>query len=159
MIQLTWEAGLAFVYDIETFNVLRTFAYAGEGWGLAAYEGGLILTDGSADLRFLDPQTFQEIGRVTVTDEGKPVSNLNELEFIRGEVFANIWFQNRIARIDPKSGKVISWLDLTDLVPPAYRGSKHAVLNGIAYDNRQDRLFVTGKLWPKLYEIKVGERK
>ncbi|MCH2204399.1 MAG: glutaminyl-peptide cyclotransferase [Lentisphaerales bacterium] len=158
LIQLTWHAGVAFVCDIEKFNVLKAFAYSGEGWGLTANDDNFIMSDGSAELRFLDPKTFKEVKKITVTDEdGKPVKNLNELEFIDGEIFANVWMKNKIARIGPESGKVNAWIDLIDLVPPEHKGSDEAVLNGIAYDSKNDRLFVTGKLWPELYEIKISK--
>jgi glutamine cyclotransferase len=114
------------------------------------------MSDGTADLRFLDPDTLKELGRVTVTDEGRPVVNINELEYVKGEVLANIWQTNRIARIDPTTGKVTGWIDLTGLLSDADRADEPVdVLNGIAYDAKSDRLFVTGKLWPKLYEIKL----
>ena len=115
----------------------------------------LILSDGTSVLRLLDPSTFKEVGKIRVTDRGKPVLNLNELEYIHGEIYANIWQTDRIARISPATGTVLEWIDLSGLRPPGVRQNGDAVLNGIAYDNRQDRLFVTGKLWPKLYEIRL----
>ena len=159
LVQLTWHAGKAFVYDNGSFELQRIFTYSGEGWGLTTDEHGFILTDGSANLRFLDPQTFQEVRRVTVVDGVRLVRALNEIEFVRGEVFANVWGMNRIARIAPQSGRVVGWIELDGLVPPEYRHNREAVLNGIAYDAAQDRLFVTGKFWPKIYEIKVVSRK
>ncbi len=155
LIQLTWETHIAFVYDRATFRLLRTFHFDGEGWGLTHEGKSLILSDGTATLRFLDPVTFKETRRVTVTDHGKPVLQLNELEFIRGEIYANIWHSDRIARISSATGKVVGWIDLTGLLPANQRSSTEAVLNGIAYDAARDRLFVTGKLWPKIFEIKV----
>ena len=155
LIQLTWQSHVAFVYDRASFHLLRTFQYDGEGWGLTEDGKDLILSDGTATLRFLDPATFREVRRVTVKDRGAPVKNLNELEFIHGEIYANIWYTDRIARISPATGKVLGWIDLTGLLPEADRSGRDAVLNGIAYDAQHDRLFVTGKLWPKLFEIKI----
>jgi glutamine cyclotransferase len=155
LIQLTWENHTALVYDRFSFRLLRTFAYTGEGWGLTQDGKSLILSDGSATLRFLDPATFRETRRVTVTDEGKPVTELNELEFVHGQIYANIWHTDRIARISPATGKVIGWIDLSGLLPRSQRSGAEAVLNGIAWDAEHDRLFVTGKLWPKLFEIKI----
>jgi glutamine cyclotransferase len=154
LVQLTWLHGKGFVYDKETFRLEREFNFAPEGWGLA-YDGKrLILSDGTPALRFLDPATFKETGRLTVTDAGGPVENLNELEVVRGEILANIWMKNVIARIDPATGRVKGWLDLDALVKANQSYNTDAVLNGIAYDAKGDRLFVTGKLWSKLYEIR-----
>ncbi len=156
LFELTWQSHIGFVYDLSTFTPFASFTYPGEGWALTADGHRLIMSDGTPVLRFIDPETVKEIGRVTVTDEGRPVQNLNELEYVKGEVFANIWRTNRIARIDPKTGKVRGWIDLTGLMaglpPPDQTDS---VLNGIAYDAEHDRLFVTGKLWPSLFEIKL----
>ena len=159
LIQLTWHAGDALVYDLETFKALPSFSYDGEGWGLTTNKDGFILSDGTAELRFLDPKSFKEVKRLKVTDKGKEIKKLNELEFIDGKIFANVWLTNKIAKIDPNSGKVLAWIDLSNLVPQEHRGSNEAVLNGIAYDEENDRLFVTGKLWPKLYEIKLIKKK
>ena len=155
LIQLTWTSGLGFVYDSFSFALRRTFHYKGEGWGLTHDAKALILSDGSAVLHFLDPSSFREVRRISVVDDkGKPVSNLNELEYVRGEIYANVWQTDRIVRISPRTGKVLGWIDLTGLMEkPA---DPDAVLNGIAYDAKGDRLFVTGKLWPKLFEIRVG---
>ena len=154
LIELTWRSQVGLVYDLATFKQNRTFSYVGEGWGLTHDDTSLIMSDGSAALRFLDPVTFAERHRLMVTDGGLPVPHLNELEFVKGEVYANIWQTNFIARIDPGSGVVIGWIDLTGLLSIAdSRGVD--VMNGIAYDAAQDRLFVTGKLWPKLFEIKI----
>jgi glutamine cyclotransferase len=154
LVQLTWLHGKGFVYDKETFRLEGEFGFAPEGWGLA-YDGKrLILSDGTDELRFLDPVTFKETGRLAVTDGGVPVKRLNELEIVRGEILANIWMKNVIARIDPATGKVKGWLDLDALVKANQGGDTDAVLNGIAYDAKGDRVFVTGKLWPKLYEIR-----
>lgn len=155
LIQLTWQSHVALVYDRFSFRLLHTFSYGGEGWGLTQNGKTLILSDGSAALRFIDPETFHEIRRITVKDHGKPVTELNELEYIHGEVYANIWHSDRIARIAPATGKVLGWIDPSGLLPASQRASKEAVLNGIAYDAVHDRLFVTGKLWPKIFEIKV----
>ncbi|MEO5820408.1 MAG: glutaminyl-peptide cyclotransferase [Vicinamibacteraceae bacterium] len=154
LFQLTWQSNVAFVYDLATFNLAKTMRFPGEGWGLAASPEGLILSDGSADLRVLDPETFRETRRVTVRDGDTPIDQLNELEFVRGEVWANVWHTNRIARIAPQTGRVVGWIDLSGLMG-MYRLDPEAVLNGIAYDAASQRLFVTGKLWPKLFEIQV----
>jgi glutaminyl-peptide cyclotransferase len=155
LVQLTWESHTALVYDRATFRLLRTFPYDGEGWGLTQDGKNLILSNGTATLRFIDPSNFQEQRRILVKDRGKPVTQLNELEFVHGEILANIWHSDRIARISPKSGKVVGWIDLTGLLPESQRSSHEAVLNGIAYDAANDRLFVTGKLWPRIFEIKL----
>jgi glutamine cyclotransferase len=155
LVQLTWRSNVAFVYDLASLVVRRTFRYSGEGWGLTRDQEGFILSDGTDQLRFLDPHTFREIRRVSVTDGGVPVRDLNELEFIRGEVYANVWHSDRIARISPQSGHVVRWIDLRGLVSTGYRLDPEAVLNGIAYDAVADRLFVTGKLWPSLFHIAV----
>ena len=159
LFELTWRSEVGFVYDLKTLKPIGKFSYRGEGWALTHDDKRLIMSDGTAVLRFLDPRTLMETGRVEVTDDGKPVAMLNELEFVKGEVFANVWQTNRIARIDPVSGKVVGWIDLTGLLPKSIEpADRDAVLNGIAYDAARDRLFVTGKLWPKLYEIKLVKR-
>ena len=155
LIQLTWETHLALVYDRATFQQLRTFSYTGEGWGLTQDGKSLILSDGTAQLRFLDPATFHELRRITVRDHGKPITQLNELEYIHGQVFANIWHSDRIARIDPATGRVAGWIDLSGLLPKSERSNPEAVLNGIAWDEQNQRLFVTGKLWPRIFEIRI----
>lgn len=155
LIQLTWQSGIAFVYDRFSFRLLRTFHYPGEGWGLTQDGKRLILSDGTSTLRFLDPATFREVRRITVRSNDVPVTRLNELEYIHGEIYANIWYSDRIARISPASGKVLGWIDLSGLVSSGERTNPDAVLNGIAYDAQHDRLFVTGKLWPKIFEIKI----
>jgi glutaminyl-peptide cyclotransferase len=153
LIQLTWQEHTAFTYDRHSFAATGHFTYTTEGWGLT-YDGrSLIMSDGSNTLYFRNPSTFEETGRVQVLDGETPVPMLNELEFIGGEVYANVWLTDRIARIDPQTGRVIAWIDLTGLRPP-----QTDVLNGIAYDTERDRLFVTGKLWPNLYEIKLLPR-
>ena len=155
IIQLTWQAGRAFVYDKASFDLLREFTYRTEGWGLTHDGRRLILSDGTATLFFLHPDTFAETARLTVRDHRGPVIRLNELEYVRGEIFANVWQTDRIARIDPRTGHVTGWIDLTGLLPPSDRRQPVDVLNGIAYDPRTDRLFVTGKWWPKLFEISL----
>jgi glutaminyl-peptide cyclotransferase len=155
LIQLTWQDHIVLVYDRATFRFLHTLPYPGEGWGLTQDGKNLILSDGTATLHFLDPATFHEQRSITVKDHGKPVNQLNELEYIHGQVYANIWHTDRIARIAPDTGNVLGYIDLTGLLPASERSNPEAVLNGIAYDPAHDRLFVTGKLWPKLFEIKV----
>jgi glutamine cyclotransferase len=155
LIQLTWQAHKGFVYDRFSFSLLRTFSYEGEGWGLTHDSTQLIMSDGSAYLRFIDPKTFHEIRRVRVIDEaGRAVEKLNELEYIRGEIYANIWQTDMIVRISPSTGKVMGRLDLSSIIDKRELGPD-AVLNGIAYDAKGNRIFVTGKLWPRLFEIKV----
>lgn len=159
LIQLTWQAHKGFVYDRFSFSLVRTFPYEGEGWGITHDATQLIMSDGTAYLRFLDPKTFRETRRVKVTDEnGRGVENLNELEFIHGDVWANIWQEDRIARISPRTGKVVGWIDLSGIINKEELKGSGAVLNGIAYDAVGDRIFVTGKLWPKLFEIRVDAR-
>jgi glutamine cyclotransferase len=153
IIGLTWQEGIAFVLDLKTFKLWRKFNYAGEGWGLTHNDRELIMSDGTPELRFLDPLSFKELRRVKVTAGGQPIDQLNELEWVEGEVFANIWQTDRIARINPKTGNVAGWIDLAGLLPQ--RRSSDDVLNGIAYDATKKRLFVTGKLWPKLFEIQL----
>ncbi len=155
LIQLTWQSHIAFVYDRFSFRLLRTFPYEGEGWGLAQDGRNLIMSDGTAELRFFDPATFREVRHINVKDHGQPVTELNELEFIHGQIYANVWHTDRIARISPSTGQVLGWINLAGLLPENQRTDPEAVLNGIAYDAAHNRLFVTGKLWPKLFEIKV----
>jgi glutamine cyclotransferase len=155
LVQLTWESHVGLVYDRFSFRLLRTFSFAGEGWGLTHDAKSLILSDGTPALRFLDPATFKELRRITVTDGGRPVNDINELEYIDGQVYANIWHSDRIARISPRTGKVLGWIDLNGLLPASEHATPEAVLNGIAWDAQGHRLFVTGKLWPRLFEIEV----
>jgi glutaminyl-peptide cyclotransferase len=156
--QLTWKNHLGLVYDRKTFAPVSSFRYTGEGWGLTTDGEHLILSDGTAIIRFLDPQTFAVTRRIEVRAAGQKVDKLNELEFINGEIWANIWYADRIARIAPKTGEVTGWVDLSTLYPLRDRPSKEHVLNGIAYDTAAKRLFVTGKHWPKLYEIAIVEK-
>jgi glutaminyl-peptide cyclotransferase len=160
LVQLTWKSHTGFVYDRFSFSLLRTFHYEGEGWGLTHDDKQLIMSDGTSYLRFLDPKSFRETKRIQVTDEaGHPVQNLNELEYIHGEIYSNIWQTDKIARISPRSGRVLGWIDLSRIIDKGELESSDAVLNGIAYDSTGARLFVTGKLWPKLFEIRVVARR
>lgn len=155
LVTLTWRNGLGFCWNSADFKQTCSFAYSGEGWGLT-YDGvSLIMSDGTDAIRFLDPETYAETRRVSVTWDGEPVRFINELEYVKGEILANIWMTDRIARIDPATGEVIDWIDLSALTKKARPSSQDAVLNGIAYDAKADRLFVTGKYWPKLFEIKL----
>jgi glutamine cyclotransferase len=159
LIQLTWKAELGFVYDRSSLAWKRTFHYEGEGWGLTHDDKQLIVSDGTPVLRFLDPQSFSETRRISVTDEnGHPLSDINELEYIHGEIYANVWHTDLIVRISPRTGKILGWIDLSGLIAKSQLADPESVLNGIAYDAKGDRLFVTGKLWPKLFEIKVVHR-
>jgi glutaminyl-peptide cyclotransferase len=162
LLELTWKAQAGFIYDLASFAPRGEFHYPGEGWGLTQDGKRIIMSDGTAQLRFWDPETLQETGRITVTDQDQPVPNLNELEWVKGEIYANIWETERIARINPKNGNVVAWIDLTGLLTPADRVENGPlqtdVLNGIAYDAAHDRLFVTGKRWPKLFEIRLVKR-
>jgi glutamine cyclotransferase len=152
LFELTWKDKTGFVYDAKTFKLIRNFSYFGEGWGLTHDQTDLIMSDGTSALRFLETTRFSERRRLKVMDAGAAISNLNELEMIRGEIWANVWQTDYIARISPKDGHVTGWVNLKGLLPA---GGKADVLNGIAYDSAKDRLFVTGKLWPKLFEIKL----
>ena len=153
--QLTWQHNLGFIYDAQTFDRVGQFNYQGEGWGLTTDGQSLILSDGTSSIRFIDPASFRVTRSIQVTDQSRPVRELNELEYINGEIYANLWHDNRIATIDPQSGRVNSWIDLTGLMPEGELQDPEAVLNGIAYDQGNDKLFVTGKLWPRIFEIKV----
>jgi glutaminyl-peptide cyclotransferase len=153
IVSLTWQDHLGFRWDRKSLTRKRTFRYPGEGWALTQDGVHLIMSDGTPELRVLDPATFKELRRIRVTADGQPVANLNELEWVKGEVLANIWQTHLIARIDPASGEVKAWIDLSGLPETGEGGDRDAVLNGIAYDREHDRLFVTGKYWPHLYEI------
>ncbi len=157
IVSLTWTSQIGFVYDLNSFALKRSFAYKGEGWGLASDAHHVYMSDGTPEIRVLDPGTLAEVRRIRVSADGKPIERLNELEMVDGELYANVWGTDVIARIDPASGNVVGWIDLGGLLPPEQRGtsSADAVLNGIAYDGKHHRLFVTGKLWPKLFEIEL----
>ncbi len=155
LIQLTWKSHTGFVYRRDTFETLGTFQYHGEGWGITRVGSLLVMSDGSAALRFLDAASLQEIKSLEVTDGGRPVMALNELEYINGEIFANVWPTDWIARISPETGRVVGWVDLAGLRIAGRATGKEDALNGIAYDAENDRIFVTGKLWPKLFEIRL----
>jgi len=156
LIQLTWQTQIGFVYDLATFKPIRQFAYAGEGWALTQNGRELIMSDGTSTLRFLNPESLQETHRIAVTLDGRPVERLNELEWVKGEILANVWMTNYIVRINPTTGVVDEVIDLTGLLPASDQsGDRDDVLNGIAYDSKSDRLFVTGKRWPKLFEIRL----
>jgi glutaminyl-peptide cyclotransferase len=159
LVQLTWQSHIAFVYDRFSFRLLRTFPYDCEGWGLTQDGKNLILSDGTATIRFFDPANFHEVRHIVVKDHGAQVADLNELEYIHGQIYANEWHTDRIARISPATGQVLGWIDLAGLLPENQRTDPEAVLNGIAYDAVHDRLFVTGKLWPTIFEIKVVPEK
>lgn len=156
--QLTWQAGFGIICDRESFQEVGRFPIRGEGWGLTHDGKHLILSNGSATLQFLDPKTFRVVRRLDVRDQGAWVRNLNELEYADGAILANVWTTNRIAWISPQTGNVTAWIDLAGLAPPEVRNDPDAVLNGIAYDPPTKRLFVTGKNWPKLFEIRVVKR-
>jgi glutamine cyclotransferase len=156
--QLTWQSGICLVYDPASFELLDQFTYDTEGWGLTTDGQQLIMSDGTATLSFRDPNTFAVLGTIIVHDDGVPIEQLNELEYIDGEVWANVWKTDRIARIDPATGRIVAWLDLTGLYPESQRdGSGQDVLNGIAHDPATDRIFVTGKYWPRLFEVRSEE--
>jgi glutaminyl-peptide cyclotransferase len=155
IVQLTWQSQIGFIYNLSDFHLLRQFSYPGEGWGLTTIGNEVFMSDGTAEIRVLDGGTFKEKRRLKVHDGSTAVTELNELEFVEGEIFANIWQTNRIARISPQSGRVVGWIDLTGLLSPIFRLQEGAVLNGIAYDSVRKRLFVTGKLWPSVFEIQL----
>jgi glutamine cyclotransferase len=157
--QLTWQNHEAFRYNLADFKVEKIFSYTGEGWGLTTDGSSLIMSDGTSQIRFLDPATFNVQRTLNVLLAGSPVKELNELEFIKGEIYANIWQTNYIVRIDPKTGFVVGVIDFTGLLAPEDRAPDTDVLNGIAYDAEHDRLFVTGKHWPKIYEVKLSPLK
>jgi glutaminyl-peptide cyclotransferase len=151
----TWQSHICFVFDRFSLRPAGQFTYSGEGWGMTRTAKEIITSDGTATLRFRDPKTFQETRRLLVKDGRYPVEQLNELEYVKGEIYANIWHSDRIARISPRDGHVIGWIDLTGLMPATRRANDESVLNGIAYDAQHDRLFVTGKQWPSVFEIRV----
>lgn len=156
LVQITWKSGKAFVYSRATFKLLTTWSYKGEGWGLAFDGKQFVMSDGSDSLCFRSAKDFQIVRSVRVTMNGEPLNQLNELEIVNGQIWANVWQTDYVVQIDPQNGRVVSYLDLSNLHP---RSGNEDVLNGIAYDKTRNRLFVTGKLWPKLYEIKVVSKK
>lgn len=160
IVQLTWRANFGQVYDKKTFKLLRVFSYPGEGWGITNDGKHLIMSDGTDIIRYLDPETFKEIKRIHVMGGGRPVEFLNELEFVKGRIYANIWKSDRIAIIDPMNGRVRAWLDLTGILfdKGGNLQGKGNVLNGIAYDVESDSLYVTGKLWPRIFQIELQKQ-
>jgi glutaminyl-peptide cyclotransferase len=156
--QWTWQSNICFVYDRFSLRPAGQFTYSGEGWGMTRTAKEIITSDGTATLRFRDPKTFRETRHIVVKDGRHTIEQLNELEYIKGEIYANIWHSDRIARISPKDGHVIGWIDLTGLMPTSRRVNDESVLNGIAYDAQRDRLFVTGKQWPTVFEIRIVDR-
>jgi glutamine cyclotransferase len=156
--QLTWQNRVGVVYNRETFDIETTFQYTGEGWGLTNDGHHLVMSDGSATIRFLDPKSFEVVKRITAHNSRGKVDKLNELEYVNDEIWANVWYDDRIVRISPENGEVLGWIDLGNLYPRHQRSSNEDVLNGIAYDSEHQRLFVTGKNWPRLYEITVGQK-
>jgi len=155
IVQLTWQSGKGFVYNLDDFRLLREFSYTGEGWGLTTNGSEILMSDGTDEIRVLDGNTLRDKRWLRVHDGRIAITQLNELEMVEGEIFANVWHTNRIARISPLDGTVTGWIDLTGILSPIYRLDEEAVLNGIAYDPVRKRLFVTGKLWPRLFEIQV----
>jgi glutaminyl-peptide cyclotransferase len=155
LFQLTWTSGSGYVYDRGSLQVLATFPYSGEGWGLTQDGDYMILSNGTPTLRLLDPESLEVTGELAVSDQGQPVAGLNELEWVEGEIFANVWPTDRVARIDRATGQVLGWIDFAGLLPAEARGPEVDVLNGIAYDHEQRRLFVTGKRWPLLFEVEL----
>jgi glutamine cyclotransferase len=155
ILEWTWQSHTGFIVDRFSFRVVGQFHYAGEGWGMTRTANELITSDGTATLRFRNPKTFAETRHLVVRDGGKPVDQLNELEYVKGEIYANVWHSDRIARISPRDGRVLGWIDLSGILPAGERINSESVLNGIAYDVKGDRLFVTGKQWPKVFEIQL----
>jgi glutamine cyclotransferase len=155
LIQLTWQSNVGFVYALDTFEPIRTFSYQGEGWGLARDDRRIIMSDGTSTLRFLDPETLAETGRLQVTERGLPVSYVNELEMVRGELFANVWQTDEVIVIAPETGHVTARIDFSPLRARLDHTQPIDVFNGIAWDDAGGRLFVTGKLWPRLYEVRL----
>lgn len=154
----TWQSHICFVYDRFSLRPVKQFTYTGEGWGMTRTAKEIITSDGTATLRFRDPATFRETRHIVVKDGAKSIDQLNELEYLKGEIYANIWHEDRIARISPQNGHVIGWIDLTGLLAADQKIDDESVLNGIAYDAQHDRLFVTGKQWPTIFEIKIVSR-
>ena len=159
LVSLTWQSHVGFVFDLATFKLQRQFDYPGEGWALTQDGRQIIMSDGTSELRFFNPETLKETNRLQVTLDGKPLHNVNELEWVKGEIYANVWQTNWIVRIDPRSGQVAGLINVAGILGPGdHVNGPDAVLNGIAYDAKRDRLFVTGKNWPKLFEIRLRPR-
>lgn len=156
--QLTWQQNKGFIYDLKEFKLEREFPYAGEGWGLTNDGQSLILSDGTNNLRFINPATFRVLKTIGVFNDRQPLADLNELEYIHGEIYANIWKTDKIVRIDPQTGRILAWIDLQGLRPSETLENGENVLNGIAYDEEHDRLYVTGKRWPKIFEIRLKKK-
>ncbi len=155
----TWQSHVCFVFDRFSMRPIKQFTYTGEGWGMTHDAKSIITSDGTSTLRFRNPATFQETRHIVVHDGANKIEQLNELEFVKGEIYANVWHDDRIARVSPKDGTVLGWIDLHGILPDSQRVNAESVLNGIAYDAQHDRLFVTGKQWPAVFEIKVVARK
>ena len=151
----TWQSHVGFVYDRFSMRQLKQFTYTGEGWGMTRTSTELITSDGTSTLRFRDPESFQERRHIVVHDGAQKIEQLNELEYVKGEIYANVWYSDKIARISPRDGRVLGWIDLAGILPDGEKIDRDSVLNGIAYDAKQDRLFVTGKQWPKVFEIRI----
>ena len=152
--QLTWKSNVGFIYDKDTFNLINKFYYNTEGWGITHNDEHLIMSDGTDEIYFLNPQNFKKVYSIKVHDEFRPIKKLNELEFIKGEIYANVWKCDKIARICPHSGKITGWIELKGLLSPK-ECKRAGTLNGITYDKKNNRTFVTGKMWPKIFEIKL----
>lgn len=159
LIQLTWQSQRGYVYDLHSFKRLSSFTYPGEGWALTADSRRIYMSDGTATIRVLDPETLKQVDKIEVTAMGRPLINLNELEWVKGQLYANVWLTQNIVQIDPASGKVVGVINLTGLAPDpqTLTDASNDVLNGIAYDAKHDRLFVTGKRWPSIFEIKLTQ--
>jgi glutamine cyclotransferase len=155
ILEWTWQSHLCFVYDRFSLQPVKRFTYTGEGWGMTRTASEIITSDGTATLRFRNPKTFEQARQIVVKDNRSNIERLNELEYVKGEIYANVWHSDRVARISPRDGHVIDWIDLTGLLPGDQKVNEESVLNGIAYDAQHDRLFVTGKQWPSVFEIKV----
>ena len=153
--QLTWRNNICFTYDLESLQYKEHFKYPYEGWGVTNDGKLLIVSDGSSDIRFVDPSTFKEVRKISVKQGTERIKNLNELEFINGEIWANVWYDDRVARISPESGQILGWVDLSNLFPKNQRKDKDQVLNGIAQDPDSKKIYATGKNWPKLFEIEI----
>ncbi len=155
LLEWTWQSHICFVYDRFSLRLIKQFEYSGEGWGMTRTASEIVTSDGSDTLRFRNPATFQETHRIVVKDDGQSVDRLNELEYVKGEIYANVWHSDRVARISPRDGHVTRWIDFAGLLPDRQKVNDESVLNGIAYDAQHDRLFVTGKQWPAIFEVKI----